>query len=489
MKAKARNMALFLTLLGAAYKVNAGEIHIDEETMEVAKNMMIKLGLAGSLVKAGQMTIVKKEKGEEQSDSDGEEEHEGGEGNGSAEQGLIDGNPTNQDVGETRRRTDRSSSMGSLEDLSHMIKHPSALASRLYNAFQSPNSSTTNLDSVQERSSGSSSNNSNSGNGVTDKPPRKQHRGKRSHFLRIDELKSGGEEGEEVMTKCGKSKVEPPTPEAVSYAMDHPFSSNPYDHLSASEQKKSAAAAAVSSFLPFKMSHFQGWAVLPEADNATSPSGCIGAYANAVKSAASEVTRLVKEQRKANFEALPEDEQMELGIRFIGACSSDDNIDIVKDILQKQKKMDVDRFFVGPDETETCALHAAAFNGAEKVLEFLCGGIDENDPSKDCGLCDVNLLDANGWTALHFAAGANSVLSVRVLAEHGAKLTIEAGNGYTPYHWAERLSNEEVASELASLGADNRFVGRWMFGGSSSVNAGDRSVPFVSYLAQQFFGR
>ena len=211
--------------------------------------------------------------------------------------------------------------------------------------------------------------------------------------------------------------------------------------------------------------------------------------ANAVKTAASEVTRLVKEQRKANFEALPEDEQMELGIRFIDACSSDDKIDIVKDILQKQKKMDVDRFFVGPDETETCALHAAAFNGAEKVLEFLCGGIDENDLSKDCGLCDVNLLDANGWTALHFAAGANSVLSVRVLAEHGAKLTIEAGNGYTPYHWAERLSNEEVASELESLGADNRFVGGWMFGGSSSANAGDRRVSFVSYLSQQFFGR
>lgn len=28
-------------------------------------------------------------------------------------------------------------------------------------------------------------------------------------------------------------------------------------------------------------------------------------------------------------------------------------------------------------------------------------------------------------TALHFAAGANSVSSVRILAEHGAKLTIE----------------------------------------------------------------
>jgi len=135
---------------------------------------------------------------------------------------------------------------------------------------------------------------------------------------------------------------------------------------------------------------------------------------------------------------------MEMGLRFIDACSSDDKLPIVKDILQKQC-MDVDRFFVGPDDTETCALHAAAFNGGEKTLEFLSGGIDEYDKNNDAGLCDVDIRDANGWTALHFAAGANSVSSVRILAQHGAKLTIEASNGYTPYHWAERLSNEEVA--------------------------------------------
>ena len=80
-----------------------------------------------------------------------------------------------------------------------MIKHPSALASLLYKSFQSPNSSTTNLDSVQERSGSS---NSGSGNGINDTPPRK-HRSKRSHFLRIDDVKSGG--GAEVIAKGGKS--------------------------------------------------------------------------------------------------------------------------------------------------------------------------------------------------------------------------------------------------------------------------------------------
>merc|ERR1719162_1311419 len=152
---------------------------------------------------------------------------------------------------------------------------------------------------------------------------------------------------------------------------------------------------------------------------------------------------------------------MDIGIRFIDACTSDNKLSIVKDILQKQKIMDVDRFFIGPDDTETCALHAAAFHGAEDVLRFLCRGIDERDPDLDGGLCDVNVQDGNGWTALHFAAGANSVTSVRVLARHGANLTVEASNGYTPFHWAERLSNEEVAAELEVLGADTRFVGSW----------------------------
>lgn len=199
------------------------------------------------------------------------------------------------------------------------------------------------------------------------------------------------------------------------------------------------------------------------------------------------MTRLVKQQRKTNFDSLDTEDQLQLGQRFIDACSSDDKLEIVKDILLKQKCMDVDKFFVGPDDTETCALHAAAFNGADQVLAFLSGGIDENSFSRDAGLCDVDVRDANGWTALHFAAGANSVSSVRILAEHGAKLTIEASNGYTPYHWAERLSNEEVAKELQRLGADNRFVGRWMFGSSYSTRS-DTTRPFVPFLSNRFFG-
>jgi ankyrin repeat protein len=106
-------------------------------------------------------------------------------------------------------------------------------------------------------------------------------------------------------------------------------------------------------------------------------------------------------------------------------------------------------------------LHTAAFHGAHKVLEFLCQSIHATDPSQDGGLANVNLKDTNGWTALHFAAGANSVETVQVLVQHGAALTMEANNGYTPLQWAQRLSNERVAKELRERMARAESPG-WM---------------------------
>lgn len=278
-------------------------------------------------------------------------------------------------------------------------------------------------------------------------------------------------------------------PEVVAYAMDHPFSSNPYDHVTSPLDPSRRPHVSTISYDTYASSSQPPIGSTVPADRHKAPSGCVGAYARAVKNAVAAVTRLTKERRRYKFDMLPDDEKTLLGIRFIDACSSDNKLEIVKDMLLKQEhSIDVDRFFIAGDGTETCALHAAAFNGAEQVLAYLCGGIDERDPEGDGGLCDVNVRDANGWTALHFAAGTNSVTSVRTLAEHGAKLRVEAGNGYTPFHWAQRLSNEEVSRELERLGADNRFVVGWMFGsGGSAANSG-RTMPLVSFLANRFFG-
>jgi len=123
-------------------------------------------------------------------------------------------------------------------------------------------------------------------------------------------------------------------------------------------------------------------------------------------------------------------------------------------------------------------------DGMESVMELVENDYNEKiyEQETDGGLCDINVTDANGWTVLHFAAGANCVNAIRLLASRpGIKMTVEASNGYTPYHWAERLSNEEARLELESLGAGKRFEGmqRWMFG--------ERKVPVPSFLANKFF--
>ena len=178
------------------------------------------------------------------------------------------------------------------------------------------------------------------------------------------------------------------------------------------------------------------------------PSGCVGAYSRAIYEAANHTTKQIKESRISKFQALSTEDQRERSVEFLAACTSNDSLDRVKEMISI---MDVNRFFVGNDGTETCALHTSSFNGADKVVDFLCMDIHHQNSQLDGGLCDVNSRDTNGWTALHFAAGANSVPVVRVLARHGATFNVEAQNGYSPLEWAIRLSNEQVAEELRVL--------------------------------------
>jgi len=245
---------------------------------------------------------------------------------------------------------------------------------------------------------------------------------------------------------------------------------NPYEHL----PSENAADELQIDVVNFR----SGVTTLPQEGPVEQvvrkiPSGCVGAYFQAVRRATNRTTEIVKNSRKRKFLALPD--QQQVSTTFIDACCSDDSLPIVMDLVQTRGTIDVDGFYVGSDGTETCALHASAFHGATKVLDFLCRGIDECDPSQDGGLCSGNLRDANGWTAVHFAAGANSVEAVRILAENGTDLSIEAANGYTPLQWAQRLQNEEVAAELrARLGTEREKNG-WI-----------SSQP-LSMIAHRFF--
>jgi hypothetical protein len=231
-----------------------------------------------------------------------------------------------------------------------------------------------------------------------------------------------------------------------------PMLSNPYEHFPSIDEKKEEKQAKEEE-------EEEEDEKPPKEPNRKMGSGCVGAYSRALYNAGNRVTHIVKERRKAPFLTLSQEEQRQMSIAFLDACSSDDSLSLVKDMILR---IDVDGFYMGSDGSETCALHTAAFHGADRVLDFLCRNIDDSDSQQDGGLAEVNSRDNNGWTALHFAAGANSVAAVQVLARHGAELAIEAKNGYTPMQWAIRLSNEQVANELKELSNASAQRTGWM---------------------------
>ena len=274
---------------------------------------------------------------------------------------------------------------------------------------------------------------------------------------------TGDSEGEgQAEELAGEGRRDKWTRQAAST----PFSANPYEHL---EDEHLAGAAAGgrgtgdrTNALDDGEGKSQDISDGPERAGPMGrrrrPSGCIGAYAQVLRMATEAAADRIRTARREAFARLPAEEQARHTSTLIDACASDANLEMVQDLV-RNVGIDVNGFHVGSDGiTETCILHTAAFNGATEVVRFLCSGIDERDPSRDGGLCDVDLVDENGWTALHFAAGADSVETVRVLASFGVRMTIEAANGYTPYHWAERLSNTDVADELRRLRADDRFM-------------------------------
>ena len=408
--------AVLITLIGAAsYMSSSTEVVLPNT------NTLFKMGLAGSLMKAG---VTARDAARKMSDED----HPVSMRHTAEQMARMMQEVPSQLLQQLQPNAIRQST--------HEWSFPSSIAARMYAAFSSAygpantaNSSTLNMSHSQGH---------------------RPRRSKRSH------------KGDVTSADPNFSRND--AEDIQERPLLHPMTPNSNEHLPKTPEEENQSTPKPNTETVFSI------------DSHKMPSGCVGAYSRAVQKAASRVTHLLKEQRKSNYEALPLIEQLQCTTAFIDACISDDNLDIVKDMVHKRKIIDADGFYVGSDGTESCALHTAAFHGACRILEFLCRGIDENNAEQDGGLCDVNVKDANGWTAMHFAAGANSVEAIQILSRHGAQLALEAANGYTPFHWAQRLSNDAVVEELQRLGADQRFLEMgWI-----------RSRP-LSVIASRFF--
>jgi len=71
----------------------------------------------------------------------------------------------------------------------------------------------------------------------------------------------------------------------------------------------------------------------------------------------------------------------------------------------------------------------------------------------DCG-ADVNLIDSNGWTALHHAAEKGDIKAAQVLLEGGADVNAYSNNRRTPLHLASTSNNVEMIKLLLNNGAN-----------------------------------
>lgn len=89
------------------------------------------------------------------------------------------------------------------------------------------------------------------------------------------------------------------------------------------------------------------------------------------------------------------------------------------------------------------ALHLAAFNGFDIIVQFYCFSFN----------MDVNhaIVD-NLNRPIHLAAIGGSAPCIRVLHEHGADLTLRAGDGFTALHTAVRNSQMQAVKTLLEIG-------------------------------------
>ena len=89
-------------------------------------------------------------------------------------------------------------------------------------------------------------------------------------------------------------------------------------------------------------------------------------------------------------------------------------------------------------------LHCVSFQGdVDKIIILLSEGAD-----------NINAVDINGMTPLHYAASEGHFKIIQILSDHGANVNLADANGKTPLHYAVIKGHSQAVKILLDRGAD-----------------------------------
>lgn len=112
----------------------------------------------------------------------------------------------------------------------------------------------------------------------------------------------------------------------------------------------------------------------------------------------------------------------------------------IKDAIEKKRDLEI------KDMQGATALHIAAANAYEEVLEFLL----END-------ADVDVVDKDGWKPIHAAACWGNEKAIELLVEHGSDLESRTPYGEAPLDLCDDADVRQFIIDLKGKMKTNKF--------------------------------
>jgi ankyrin repeat protein len=126
---------------------------------------------------------------------------------------------------------------------------------------------------------------------------------------------------------------------------------------------------------------------------------------------------------------------------------------------------------MGKRKQNLALIEAVIANDRQKVIDLLASGED------------INAVDGEGWTALHFAAQENNAVLAKILLENGASVDIQENHGNTPLFKAvfNCRGDGSMIKLLLSYGANKKLKNK------HDVSPLDLANTIANYPVAQFF--